>query len=295
MGDTTCSAPKCTDPWVARGLCGKHYQRKKKTGSLEGYPLRICLGSECGAEFRPDRRDQLYCSKRCKVRAAVKRRPKKPKTIPADIECRFCHAVFTPSSRGGSVCYSEECQRAYHTEASNQSHERARAARPPKLCANAKCRKEFIVTAHNKTYCSPECKREALLERRRAREYRPAPIFCEECGEQIPYKSGRRRFCSDEHRKDSIARHARWKTKGITIDHGMPLICGLCGATEGRLDIDHDHTCCPKGRSCGKCTRGFLCRPHNVGLGMFGDDPEQLRAAADYIERFRATLNGVQQ
>ena len=287
MGDSTCSVPDCLDPLVAHGFCSKHYQRQKKAGSWEGYPLRLC--SECDVEYRPERRDQFYCSSGCKSRAAVKRRPKKLKVVRNKIECRFCHRMFTPSPKGfvGSVCYSDECKRAYHVEASAQSYERRKAARLPRICVE--CGEGFEITAHNKSYCSPACVRTARLKRRRA-EYSPEPRDCVHCGGPIPYRSGKKRFCSDKCYKTEAAKHARWKTKGITIDHGMQLICGLCGTTEGRLDIDHDHTCCPNGRTCGKCVRGFLCRPCNVGLGMFGDDPERLRQAAEYIERHRVAL-----
>jgi hypothetical protein len=53
------------------------------------------------------------------------------------------------------------------------------------------------------------------------------------------------------------------------------------------LAVDHDRSCCPGPSSCGKCLRGLIRRNLNVALGMFGDDPELLRAAANYIERHR--------
>ena len=70
--------------------------------------------------------------------------------------------------------------------------------------------------------------------------------------------------------------------------------CWICGTDEpggggngGNLHVDHDHRCCPSERkSCGKCVRGLLCRKCNTGLGMFKDNPELLRGAADYIEKF---------
>lgn len=50
------------------------------------------------------------------------------------------------------------------------------------------------------------------------------------------------------------------------------------------LCIDHDHSCCPGKKSCGKCVRGLLHRQINTAMGLFQDNPEWLRAAADYIE-----------
>lgn len=65
--------------------------------------------------------------------------------------------------------------------------------------------------------------------------------------------------------------------------------CAICGTDEPggkhgkRFHIDHDHSCCPKGKSCEKCRRALLCANCNVGLGAFSDDPDRLVAAASYL------------
>jgi hypothetical protein len=61
--------------------------------------------------------------------------------------------------------------------------------------------------------------------------------------------------------------------------------CAICG--EGFSDrpphVDHDHACCPRGGSCGKCVRGLLCGPCNHALGSFRDDPNRMRRAIAYL------------
>lgn len=61
--------------------------------------------------------------------------------------------------------------------------------------------------------------------------------------------------------------------------------CLICPRTFAEFvpHIDHDHTCCPGGGSCGKCIRGLLCVDCNRGLGSFRDSADLLRAAADYL------------
>lgn len=65
-------------------------------------------------------------------------------------------------------------------------------------------------------------------------------------------------------------------------------LCALCGKVEThrdkrgeitRLAVDHDHVT--------GSVRALLCHACNTGVGSFYDDPAVLRAAAEYIERFR--------
>lgn len=55
-----------------------------------------------------------------------------------------------------------------------------------------------------------------------------------------------------------------------------PLNCQVCGGT-GKIQFDHCHT--------KKVFRGWLCMSCNVILGHAKDDPERLRALANYLEK----------
>lgn len=63
--------------------------------------------------------------------------------------------------------------------------------------------------------------------------------------------------------------------------------CAICGKTTAEnkrgLPVDHDHNCCPRDGSCGKCIRGIVCDDCNAVLGRAHDSPEILRKAINYL------------
>lgn len=112
--------------------------------------------------------------------------------------------------------------------------------------------------------------------------------WCKQCNSEYVaqrYKENPAKFAEDRRRN-------RFKISKEDFQ-AMGNSCWICGTTEpggfGKktFSVDHDHACCPENaKSCGKCVRGLLCASCNVGLGAFRDDPELLRQAADYIEKF---------
>ena len=132
---------------------------------------------------------------------------------------------------------------------------------------------------------------------------------CNRCGQTKPLDS----FTRDKSRRDgrhSACKKCRrdWKranpdrarawrikyTYGMTTDEYEAKlreqggVCAICGETPeengGYLAVDHDHSCCPGERSCGKCVRGLLCGMCNRAIGLMRDDAERMRRAAAYIE-----------
>ena len=63
--------------------------------------------------------------------------------------------------------------------------------------------------------------------------------------------------------------------------------CYLCAEplVPGRTThVEHDHSCCPRGRTCAVCRRGLACERCNHIVGQAHDNPELLRRIADNFE-----------
>ena len=99
------------------------------------------------------------------------------------------------------------------------------------------------------------------------------------------------------------ARRARDRNAGRRSEHGTewePLFnafweaqdgkCYLCGDPlqpdlPKAIHLDHDHACCPLGKSCERCRRGLACVECNHLIAKARDDPDRLRRIADNLER----------
>lgn len=210
----------------------------------------------CGAELiyngrgRPPSR---FCSRKCKDK--IKHQEKRAAKVAAvgERRCPVCDNIIPDTVTLKAVCCSRACGVTYQN--------RIKAER----------------------------KRKAFEDRN--------PL-CEQCGLPIPAGVGRTKFCSWECKHAAMgARYRQRRPRsqieyvyGITHDQYQAMLedqsnaCAICGSTEwpaaqhaGSPHVDHDHA---TGR-----VRGLLCGHCNNGLGMFRDDPERLRAAADYLER----------
>lgn len=96
--------------------------------------------------------------------------------------------------------------------------------------------------------------------------------------------------CNRQHQKLPSSRRVQRNSHllrefGITLEvyEGMLKaqngVCAICSRPPNTraLHVDHDHT-------SGE-VRGLLCFPCNHAIGLLGDDPERLTAAAFYLSR----------
>lgn len=83
---------------------------------------------------------------------------------------------------------------------------------------------------------------------------------------------------------------------GLTIEARDQMLfeqayrCACCGTSEpggvGTWHTDHDHSCCPGRKSCGKCVRGLVCCRCNHKLSTI-EDPIWMGKAQNYLERYK--------
>lgn len=65
--------------------------------------------------------------------------------------------------------------------------------------------------------------------------------------------------------------------------------CAICDEQFDLMErksfsVDHDHSCCPGKKSCGKCVRGLLCVKCNFVLGYVNDDTNKLKNMIKYLQ-----------
>lgn len=64
-------------------------------------------------------------------------------------------------------------------------------------------------------------------------------------------------------------------------------VCAICKRkpTEFKraFSVDHDHACCPKTPTCGKCNRGILCQGCNTSIHLIERDRMWVMSAISYL------------
>lgn len=166
--------------------------------------------------------------------------------------CEVCKREYMSKNAAQRIC-SHECLAQNPRRSGPKTWSAARRAAAVKTRVCAMCGAEFAAQGPRK-YCTPSCRNKAAWITRKSR----------------PNSSQRNR---EAHRAEV--------NRLLALQGGVCAICKLGKwATKQYWHLDHDHM-------TGK-NRGALCSRCNLGLGLFQDRPESLRAAADYLERSMA-------
>lgn len=189
------------------------------------------------------------------------------------------------------------------------------------VCGETKQADQFDPTQHRRGWCM-DCQSARLRRCYACNEVKPFAEFynkgdsryperlsskCIKChvdAAQVNYRENREQRLARgrERRKDPAVLRRENESKlrncfGIGVDqyedvlksqHGVCAICQQPCKSGRRLAVDHDRSCCPRDRSCGKCVRGLLCMNCNNGIGRFEDDVELLYAAIAYLGKWRS-------
>lgn len=143
---------------------------------------------------------------------------------------------------------------------------------------NAGCRCEICRTAKSqkrKQYQSAEAKE-------REREHKKnVTALPENKKQKSAYDKDRHalRYNSEDHRWRRIKRiYNLTKEQYESMMALQNNVCAICNKKPGRayLAVDHDHSCCASGKTCGNCVRGLLCGACNAFIGRINENPSRL-------------------
>ena len=154
----------------------------------------------------------------------------------------------------------------------------------------AENRDEIIakVAAHNK--------RPEVAARRRAQSPRWQQTYRDKVGQETLNARARARYtpeygaAANRRKKFGLSPEAfaaiLAAQDGCCAGCGKPLVFG----TRQQVHVDHDHTCCPGKKTCGRCIRCVLCGACNIGIARFDHDPARMRRVADWLEAANARV-----
>lgn len=248
MTQRICSIAECGKFVQARGWCAQHYMRWRKHGDVETVLSRPGRA--------PGSAPSMPCSgPECLNLVGDGSQTGLCRTHIAQVRRGAEMTPIQPWSRGGGFptdCAVPGCDRPHSAKGMCKVHRQSllRGSQP----------KGPVITKVRRLGCAVD-----------------------EC-DGVHTSSG---YCG-RHYNLLVQRFARY---GITREFADELLakqgkkCAVCRreATLSDLAIDHDHDCCPKGGSCGRCVRGLLCGLCNLGLGSFRDDADVLAQAIAYL------------
>lgn len=242
----------CENEVVGRGLCNRHYYAAKAAGTLNEIAPKVFGPCDyCGGVIAQTRRwGSRYCSTDCKEKDRTAKQSAEREQRRVGRECAICGGPIVDRNLRAKTC-SRECSDAYQNQRKrDEARERWDATRAPCIGCGAEISPEKRAGT---LFCSTDCKRRTHAKRWR---------------EKSPH-------------------YMRNYLYGVTPEQYDALLlaqdnrCAICRTDtpggRGTWCVDHCHDT--------ERVRGLLCNGCNTGLGQFQDDPDRLKAAAEYLLR----------
>lgn len=239
------------------------------------------------------RRDRRFCSESCAQKASYKRgKGAELQAARANMTCGYCGESFTARRSDAkycsATCRSKAYQRDNRAELSAKATARARA--------NPEARKrtlERFAERHPDHGKERYAQLKADPERRAAEQMRTRQYY-EEHREEVIERT-RQRYERDPAKRYDYQHGCDWKKLIAQLWEAQDGKCYLCGDPLDRskrlgVQLDHDHSCCPTGRTCEKCRRGLCCNRCNTLIAWAMDDPERMHRIASNLEVAKALV-----
>lgn len=149
----------------------------------------------------------------------------------------------------------------------------------PRICALESCGKTFVAKV-----CSA-CK-EALCPCQFNKDKKTPDGLTYKCREchRTYHRDWRKKNDANTH--STASRYSMSPDELRAMRRSKENKCDACGRTVEKLNIDHDHSCCNRKGSCGKCIRGMLCTGCNTALGAIEDEIWRLDLLKVYLEKW---------
>ena len=240
------------------------------------------------------RRDKRFCSDSCMKKSQYKRgKGAELEAARAGRTCPYCSKVFTPKRNDTVYCSTACNKKGYYQENKEVMQARNRAwveANPEKrqehLARFAERHPDNGKQRYARLKAEPE--RYAVAQARQRRHY-------EEHTDEYIERAKRQRELQPT-KVYSYKHGCDWDELMADLWHKQDGKCYLCGDPLDReafrgINLDHDHSCCPLGRSCETCRRGLACPHCNKLIGHAQDDPDRLRRIANSLEAANALVH----
>ena len=142
--------------------------------------------------------------------------------------------------------------------------------------------------------CDRARSRKWQLEHSERHKARMCAYYKENAEALREYQRKRRASWTPEHRRDDAFKRRLKYRYGISRERYQQILdlqsgkCAVCKRTQNgrRLAVDHDHSCCPTRKSCGKCLRGLLCERCNMLIGVFEKNKDLMAYCVAYLEKW---------